>query len=67
MLNLTRKPKESIMIGDDIRIEVRAIHGRKVSLGIDAPAELAIHRQEVYDAIHTPSEADTLDRSADLG
>ncbi|MCK4372058.1 MAG: carbon storage regulator CsrA, partial [candidate division Zixibacteria bacterium] len=45
---LTRKLGESITIGDDIKVSVLGIHGRQVRLGIDAPAEVVVHREEVY-------------------
>lgn len=51
MLVLSRFPDESIMIGDDIRIMVVEVRGGKVRLGIDAPREISVHRQEVYDCI----------------
>ena len=51
MLVLSRKPNESIIIGDKIRITVIEIHGGKVRLGIEAPKEISINRQEVHDAI----------------
>jgi len=51
MLVLSRKRDETIVIGDDIRITIVDIRGEKVRLGIDAPASVTVHRQEVYDAI----------------
>ena len=51
MLVLSRHRDESIIIGDDIVITVVDIRGDKVRLGIAAPIEISVHRQEVYDAI----------------
>ena len=51
MLVLSRQRDESIMIGDDIVITIVDIRGDKVRLGIEAPLEVPVHRQEVYDAI----------------
>ena len=51
MLVLSRKKNESIVINDDIRIVVVEIRGDKVRLGVEAPAEVPVHRREVYDAI----------------
>jgi carbon storage regulator len=51
MLVLSRHRDESIIIGDDIKITVVDIRGDKVRLGIDAPVQIPVHRQEVYEAI----------------
>ena len=51
MLVLSRHRDESIMIGDDVVITIVDIRGDKVRLGIDAPQNIPVHRQEVYDAI----------------
>jgi carbon storage regulator len=48
MLVLTRKDKQSIMIGDDIEVMVLSSDGTKVRLGIQAPSDIAIHRTEIY-------------------
>ena len=48
MLILTRKLGESITIGDNIKVSVLGIHGRQVRLGIDAPLDVVVHREEVY-------------------
>ena len=51
MLVLSRKRDERIMIGDEISLLVVDIRGDKVRLGIEAPADVAVHRQEVFEAI----------------
>ena len=51
MLVLSRKKNESIRIGDDITVTVCEIRGDKVRLGIEAPPETPVHREEVYEAI----------------
>lgn len=51
MLVLSRKKDEKIMIGDSITLMVIEIRGDKVRLGIEAPRDVAVHREEVYDAI----------------
>lgn len=51
MLVLSRQRDESIIIGDSIVITVVDIRGDKVRLGIEAPKEVPVHRQEVYEAI----------------
>jgi carbon storage regulator len=62
MLVLSRKKNESIVINNDIVITVVEIRGDKVRLGIVAPKDVPVHRQEVYEAIHghrpeTPSSS----------
>ena len=52
MLVLSRKKNESIVINNDIVITVVEIRGDKVRLGIEAPKDVPVHRQEVYEAIH---------------
>ena len=51
MLVLSRHRDESIMIGDNVVVTIVDIRGDKVRLGIDAPQDIPVHRQEVYDAI----------------
>ena len=48
MLILTRKLGESITIGDKIRVSVLGIRGRQVRLGIEAPSDVVVHREEIY-------------------
>lgn len=60
MLVLSRKKNESIVIDDRIKIVVVEIRGDKVRLGVEAPKEVPVHRQEVYEAIKrsaSPTEA----------
>jgi carbon storage regulator len=52
MLVLSRKKNESIVINNDIVITVVEIRGDKVRLGIEAPQDVPVHRQVVYEAIH---------------
>ena len=57
MLVLTRKKNESVVIGHNVSVTVVEIRGDKVRLGIVAPKEVPVHRQEVYDAIHGAKDA----------
>lgn len=63
MLILTRRTKEAIVIGDnkEIKITVLNIRGGQVQFGIDAPKNVPVHREEVYDRIQstTTKEAET--------
>ena len=56
MLVLSRHRDESIMIGDDVVVTIVDIRGDKVRLGIDAPQDIPVHRQEVYDAIQRENQ-----------
>jgi carbon storage regulator len=56
MLILTRKSDESIVIGNNIRIKVLKVQGNQVHIGIDAPRELSVYRQEIYDQIRKENE-----------
>ena len=56
MLVLSRKKNESIVINDDITIVVVEIRGDKVRLGVEAPKEVPVHRNEVYEAIRRNQE-----------
>ena len=47
MLSLTRRTQESIIIGDDIRITILSVHGNQVRLGIEAPKEIKVDREEI--------------------
>lgn len=59
MLVLSRKKNESIVINDDITIVVVEIRGDKVRLGIEAPKEVPVHRNEVYEAIRRNVQVDS--------
>ncbi|MCF6093420.1 carbon storage regulator CsrA [Microaerobacter geothermalis] len=56
MLVLTRKSKESIMIGSDIEVTILSIEGDQVKLGISAPKEIDIHRKEIYLTIQNENQ-----------
>lgn len=61
MLVLSRKTDEKIMIGDSIVITVVAVSRDKVRLGIDAPKDIPVHRQEVYEAIKRAAASPPVD------
>lgn len=56
MLILTRKIGESLLIGDDVEITVLSIRGSQVKLGVKAPKEIAVHREEIYQRIKALSD-----------
>jgi carbon storage regulator len=56
MLVLTRKPGQSIMIGDGVEVQVLSVAGEKVRLGITAPRDVSIFRNEVYDRIESENQ-----------
>jgi carbon storage regulator len=65
MLVLSRKKDESIVINNDIKIVVVEIRGDKVRLGVEAPKEVPVHRQEVFEAIaRGESVAESVDAEA---
>jgi carbon storage regulator len=55
MLVLSRSKNESVMIGENVEVMIIGVRGNKVQLGITAPRHIAVHRKEVYEAIHHPT------------
>lgn len=51
MLILTRRPDETLTIGDDITVTVLGIKGNQIRLGINAPKDVEVHREEIYQRI----------------
>ena len=51
MLILTRKIGESLMIGSEVTVTVMAVKGNQVRLGVNAPKDVAVHREEIYDRV----------------
>ncbi|HCT9039153.1 TPA: carbon storage regulator CsrA [Providencia rettgeri] len=51
MLILTRKPTKVVVIGDDIKVTILGVKGNQVRIGIDAPKDISVHREEIYKLI----------------
>lgn len=54
MLVVTRKPSQSIIISDSIKVTVLEVNGRSIRLGIEAPKEVPVHREEIHQRLHAP-------------
>ena len=52
MLILTRRVGESLMVGEEITVTVLGVKGNQVRIGVNAPRDVAVHREEIYNRIH---------------
>ena len=61
MLILTRRVGETVVIGEDVSVTVLGVKGNQIRLGISAPKDVAVHRQEIYDRIQNEANGDSGD------
>ncbi len=67
MLILTRRVGETVVIGDDVTVTVLGVKGNQVRVGIDAPREVAVHREEIYERIKRERAAEESHRPQAVG
>lgn len=58
MLILTRRVGETLMIGDEVTVTVLGVKGNQVRIGVNAPKEVAVHREEIYERIKREQTGD---------
>ena len=58
MLILTRRVGETLMIGDEVTVTVLGVKGNQVRIGVNAPKDVAVHREEIYQRIQKEKEGD---------
>ncbi|MEL7312523.1 MAG: carbon storage regulator CsrA [Pseudomonadota bacterium] len=58
MLILTRRVGETVVIGEDVSVTVLGVKGNQIRLGINAPKDVSVHRQEIFDRIQNESTDD---------
>ena len=65
MLILTRRVGESLVIGDDVTVTVLGVRGNQVRLGVNAPKDVAVHREEIYQRIQNEKDAENSTESSE--
>lgn len=64
MLILTRRVGETVMIGDDVAVTILGVKGNQVRVGVNAPKEVSVHREEIYERIKREEQAGGAPRRA---
>ena len=59
MLILTRRVGETVMIGNEVTVTVLGVKGNQVRIGVNAPKDVAVHREEIYERIKREGELDS--------
>ncbi len=65
MLILTRRVGETLMIGDSVTVTVLGVKGNQVRIGITAPKDVAVHREEIFQRVDKAGAKDAVDKSVD--
>ena len=65
MLILTRRVGETLVIGDEVTVTVLGVRGNQVRLGVNAPKDVAVHREEIYLRIQNEKDAENSNESSE--
>ena len=65
MLILTRRVGETLMIGDEVTVTVLGVKGNQVRIGVNAPRDVSVHREEIYERIKAEQQQDNIGNVAE--